>query len=180
MTDWAEQITEFQHSWLEQQQQLLSGWLGTLQNAAGTGTPQHAWRQAIDTMEQQVNSILDTQQQSLTALVKTVESAGSTSMESHQWEHQAEEGIELWIDTQHRLWKVWFDMLRNASPAKQTPGELVAKNWQEFMDRAVDMQEQWISGWTNEISGQKKPSGKRSAKSSSSQQSSEAKDDNNN
>ena len=166
MTDWAEQITEFQRSWLEQQQQLLTGWLGTLQNAAGTGTPQNAWRQTIDAMEQQVNSVLDTQQQSLTALLKTVESTGNASMESHLWEHQAEEGIELWINTQHRLWEVWFEMLRNASPARQTPGEVLTKNWQDLVDRAVDIQEQWLSGWTNE----QLSSGKKPAKSSTSKQ----------
>ena len=153
MKDWAQQISEFQHSWLEQQEQLLSGWLSTMQNAGVPNTPQTTWRQAIDTMEQQVNSILDTQQQSLTALVKTVESAGNASLEPQQWEHQAEEGIELWVDTQHKLWKAWFEMLRSASPASQTPAEMVAKNWQDFMKRTVEAQEQWLSSWTNEKTG---------------------------
>lgn len=171
MTDWAEQITEFQRAWLEQQQQLLSGWVGNLQNVAGTSTPQNAWQQTIDAMEQQVNSVLDTQQQSLVALVKTIEQTGNASVGSHRWENQAEEGIELWIDTQHRLWKVWFEMLRNASPATKTPGEALAKNWQDLVDRAVDIQEQWLSGWTNEKSGHTKSSGKQSTKSSTSRQS---------
>lgn len=180
MSNWADQISEFQHTWLEQQQQLLSGWLGTLQNAAGAGTPQNAWRQTIDANEQQINSVLDAQQQLLTSLVKTVENAGNVPPESKQWEHQAEEGIELWTDLQHRLWKVWFDMLRNASPVPQTPGELLTQNWQDIVQRAVDFQEQCLSAWANNQPVDNKSSGKRSTKSSSPRQTSGATGNNGN
>jgi len=167
MTDWSDQITEFQHSCMEQQQKLLSGWFGTLQKA-GTGTPQNVWRQAIDALEQQVNGVLDAQQQSFNALIKTVEQASNASPDAVQWEPRAEASIGLWIDMQHRLWKTWFDMLRNASPAKQEPGEMFVQNWQDFAQRAVDMQEQWLSSWTGGQPGSKGSTGKRPKKPSTS------------
>lgn len=170
-------MTDFQRTWLEQQQQLVSGWLGTLQSAAGAGAPQTAWRQTIDANEEQINSVLDTQQKLLTALVKTAENAGTASLESNQWEHQAEEGIELWIDLQHRLWKVWFEMLRNASPVQQTPGQLLTKNWQDIVQRAVEFQEQCMSTWAGSQPGSAKPSGKRSTKTSTSKPAAETTDD---
>lgn len=165
MTDWTNQITEFQRSCMEQQQQLLSGWFGTLQKA-GTNTPQNVWRQAIDSLEQQVNGALDTQQISFQALLKTVEQAGNASPEITQWEHHAAAGIGLWVDMQHRLWKTWFDMLRNASPAKKQPGEMFAQNWQDMVQQAMEMQQLWLSTWTGGQSGSKDPSAKRTKKPS--------------
>ena len=165
MTDWSDQITEFQRSCTDQQQQLLAGWFGALQKA-GTGTPQNVWRQSIDTLEQQVNGALDAQQLSFKALLTTVEHASNASPEAARWEQQAAAGIGLWTDMQHRLWKTWFDMVRNASPAKQQPGEMLAQNWQDFIQRTADMQEQWLSSWTGGLPGSKGPSGKRSKKSS--------------
>ena len=165
MTDWTDQLTEFQRSCMEQQQKLLSDWAGALQKA-GTGTPQIVWHQAIDTLEQQVNNTLDAQQQSINALIKTVEQASNASPTAVQWEHQAETSIGLWTEMQHRLWKTWFDMLRNASPAKQEPGEMFVKSWQDFAQRAADMQEQWLSSWTGGQSESKGSSGKRTGKPS--------------
>lgn len=174
MANWADQITEFQRNWLEQQQQLMSGWLGTLQGAAGAGTPQSAWQQTIDANEQQINSVLETQQKILTALVKTAEDAGSATLEPGRWEHQAEESIQLWVDLQHRLWKVWFEMLRNASPVQQTPGQLLTKNWQDIVQRALDFQEQCLSTWTGGAAEESaKPARKRSGKASSARPASE-------
>lgn len=160
MTDWSDQITEFQRSCMEQQQHLLAGWFGTLQKA-GRNTPQNVWRQAIDTLEQQVNGALDTQQVSFQALLKTVEQAGNASPEITQWEHQAAAGISFWMSMQKQLWKTWFDMLRNATPAKQEPGGMPTQNWQDLVQQAVNMQQQWLSSWTGGQSGNKGPSGKR-------------------
>lgn len=165
MADWSDQITKFQHSCMEQQQQLLAGWFGTLQKA-GTNTPQNVWRQAIDTLEQQVNGALDTQQISFQALLKTVEQAGNASPEITQWEHQAAAGIGLWADMQHRLWKTWFEMLRNATPAKKEPGAMPANNLQDMVQQAMDMQQLWLSSWKGGQSGSKESSAKRSKKPS--------------
>ena len=160
MTDWSDQITRFQRSCMEQQQQLLSGWFGNLQTT-GTNIPQNVWRQAIDTLEQQVNGVLATQQQSFNALLKTLGQAGNASPEITQWQPQAAAGISFWMSMQQQLWKMWFDMLRNATPAKQEPGEMLAKNWQDMVQQAVDMQQQWLTSWTGGQSGNKGPSGKR-------------------
>ena len=156
MTNWTDQITEFQNACMEQQQQMLSGWMSALQKA-GTGTPQNVWHKALDTLEHQVDGALDTQKESFKALLKTIEDAGNSSPEITQWEHQADAGMNLWFNMQHQLWKAWFEMLRNASPAKQSPGEILAQNWQDMMQQAMSMHEQWLSSWTG---GESKNKGK--------------------
>lgn len=173
MTDWANQVTELQRSWLEQQQKLMAGWFGTIQGAGATGGYQNAWQQTLYMMEQQVNSLLDTQQQMLTAWIETMGQAGDTCLGSRQWQHQAEEGIALWIDTQHRFWKTWFEMLHGSHPTGQIPGDMLVKNWQDLADHAVDFQDQWLKGLTNVRPLHRGSSGKRVAKSSPSNQDNE-------
>jgi len=146
MTDWTQQIADFQRSCLEQQQQMLSGWFGTLQKA-GNGAPNNVWRQALDSLEQQVNGALDTQHQSFKALLKTIEQAGNGSAELAHWERQAEAGMSFWNNMQHQLWRTWFEMLRDAAPARQEPAELLTQNWQKMMQQTMAMQEQWLSNW---------------------------------
>lgn len=157
MADWSDQITEFQRSCMEQQQQMLSGWFGALQ-MAGTGTPQNVWHEALDTLEQQINSTLDTQQQSFRALLYTLKDAGNSTPEMSQWQAQADAGMSAWIDVQHQLWNNWFNMLRSASPVRKQPGEIIAQNWQDMMQQAVEMQQQWLSSWTGGQSESKKSS----------------------
>jgi len=160
MADWTDQITQFQRSCMDQQQKMLSGWFTTLPQG-GYGAPQNVWRQAIDTLEQQVNSVLDTQQQSFKALSKTLEQAGSASPEMSPWGPQVEAGMSFWMNMQKQLWKMWFDMLRNATPARQEPGEMLAQNWQDMVKQAVNMQQQWLSSLTGGQSWTKGPSGKK-------------------
>jgi hypothetical protein len=163
MADWSDQITGFQRTCMEQQQQLLSGWFGVLQSA-GTNTPQHVWNEAIDALEKQVNGALDTQQLSFHALLNTVEQADNSSLEIKQWEHKAAAGIGLWTDMQHQLWKTWFDMLRKASPAKKDPGEMLTQNWQDMVQQTMEMQQLWLSTWTGGQSESYEPSTKRTKK----------------
>ena len=155
MADWSDQITKFQRSCMQQQQQMLSGWFGTLQKA-GTGTPQNVWREALDTLEQQINGTLDTQQQSFRALLFTLKNSGNSTPEISQWQTQAETGMSAWIEVQHQLWNTWFNMLRSASPAQKQPGEIITQNWQDMMQQAVEMQQQWLSTWAGGQSDSKK------------------------
>lgn len=148
MSDWSRQITDFQQKWLEEQQQLLDDWLKTLQGAGG-GTPPGTWQQAIDAIEQQVNSALDFQKHSLMALAENSGQVEGTPESLVQWIHQIEEGIEQWNDVQHRLWQTWFDMLRAASPVDEKPGDIMMKNWQEMANQAMEFQEQWLSSWAD-------------------------------
>ncbi len=175
MTSTAEQITEFQRNWLEQQQELMSNWFGTMQKAAESNTPNTTWTEAIDTLEKQVDSVLEMQQQSITTLLKTVEDSLDDTFDTEQLEHQLEEGINLWTDVQHRLWEVWFDMLRHASPVDQLSSVTLASNWQEFVDRTMDIQKQAFSSLLNSFSTSGESSGKQPATTSGSKVSSEKK-----
>ena len=132
----------------------------------------------IDANELQINSILDTQQKLLSVLINTLGNTGNLSPETAQWTRQMEQGIDLWIDVQHRLWEVWFDMLRNASPGNQEPGELIIKNLQDIAERAVEIQEQWLSAWPDDQPGRVTSSGKRPTRSQALRRSSGAKSKN--
>lgn len=143
-----------------------------LQNTAGGSTLINSWHQVIDTIEEQVNRTLDAQESSLLAMTKNVENNKDIPKPLPQWVHQLEEGIEQWCDVQRRLWGVWFDMLRSASPIKEQPGELVLNNWQDFIQQAISIQEQWISGWTELLPKTEQTAKKKSSKSSTARQTS--------
>ena len=165
MLEWDDQASEFQRNWVKQQQELLGDWLGALQNA-GAGQPASMWQEAVAVMEQQVNSALNNQKQSLLKLVDNTRQVEGVPEAFSQWVQQLEQGLELWTDVQQRLWQVWFDMLRTTTPAAETPGETLVKNWQEMARQAASIQEQWLSNWTGAVSGEK-PSKPAAAKRSS-------------
>ena len=167
MSDWSNQITDFQQKWLEQQQQMVDDWLKTLQGGGG-GAPPNTWQQAIDVIEQQVTSVLNLQKQSLMALAENTEQVSGTPEPMTQWVQQIEAGIEEWNDVQQRLLQTWFDMLRASSPADEKPVDMLVKSWQEFANQAMEIQEQWLSGWADMQPGTKKATRKKSVKSTSS------------
>jgi len=145
MTDWTDQITEFQRKWTEQHQKLMSNWFDMLQQASVAST--HAsWKQAVDLMEQQVNTVLDNEQKSLKTLVEHAQDIENTPRELGEWERQIEQGIDTWTDLQQRVWRLWFDMLRNTVPHEQTSTTL-ARRWGETVQSFMEMQEQWLSDW---------------------------------
>lgn len=147
MSEWDQQISEFQRNWMKQQQALLGDWLGNLQNA-GVEKPASMWQEAVAMMEQQVNSLLDIQKKSLLSLAENSRHVQGAPDAFSQWVAQLESGLESWTEVQRRLWEVWFDLLRsNAPAAAQTPGETLVKNWQDMMRRAISVQEQWFSNW---------------------------------
>ena len=170
MTEWPSQIAEFQRTWVEQQQKVMSEWLESLQHAGSDASPA-SWRKAADVMEKQVNSALDTQKQSLMAIAENIENVEGVPDAFSQAVNQLEKGIELWSEVQHRLWKVWFDMLRATSPVPQTPGEAMLENWQDMVRKSMSIQEQWLSNWTGPES---KSGGASRKKASTSSQSSRA------
>lgn len=147
MDDRTNTISAFQQNWLEQQQKLLNDWLETLQLSTGSRMPGSLWKM-IDVMEDQIDRTLDMQESSLLALTENAENVEDLPVLLSQCFRQMEEGIEQWNDVQRRLWSVWFDMLRTAFPVKEQPGEPVLNNWQDFIQQAISIQEQWISGWT--------------------------------
>lgn len=147
MTDWSDQIAEFQRSWVQQQQKLMTDWLESMKSAGG-GASAPDWRQAADVMEQQVNSALDAQKRSLRAVAEKMEAVEGSPKELNQAVKQFEEGIERWVEVQQEMWQVWFDMLREASPKPQGAGETMMKSWEDMVRRTMSIQEQWLSSWT--------------------------------
>lgn len=147
MTDWSDQIAEFQRSWVQQQQKLMTDWLESMKSAGG-GASAPDWRQAADVMEQQVNSALDAQKRSLRAVAEKMESVEGAPNELNQAVKQLEDGIERWAEVQQEMWQVWFDMLREASPKPQSPGETMMKSWEDMAKRTMSIQQQWLSSLT--------------------------------
>jgi hypothetical protein len=175
MLEWDEQISEFQHNWVKQQQELLGDWLGTLQNA-GNAPPACMWQDAVGVMEQQVNSVLAVQKQSLLSLAENSKHIQGMPDAYSQWLQQLEKGLELWTEAQQRLWQVWFEMLRSTAPAAQTqtPGEALVKNWQDMARRAISVQEQWLTNWTGPRTAAEKPPRGTPSKSSTARRSTKA------
>lgn len=173
MSEWPEQIAEFQRTWVQQQQKMMTDWLESLKGPGADVSPA-GWRKAADVMEKQVTSALDTQKRSLVAFTENIEGIEGAPEGFSQAMTQLEEGIELWADLQHRLWKVWFDMLRATAPVPQTPGEAMLDSWQDMVKQSMEIQEQWLSNWTNATAGSGARSGRRSTDQPASRQSSKA------
>lgn len=169
MSGWPEQLTEYQRAWVEQQQKLMSDWLKNLQSA-GQGTD--VWQQMIDVMEQQVNSALEAQKNSLLSLARNAEQTEGMPDAFSQYVQQMEKSVEVWADMQQQVWQNWFEMLKSAAPVSQTPGESLVKNWQDMAQRAMSMQEDWLSNWMSSMTPGSATSGKKSTKSSTPQSSS--------
>jgi len=165
MSEWDEQVSEFQRNWMKQQQALLGDWLGTLQNA-GADKPANMWQEAVSVMEQQVESVLDIQKKSLLSLAENSRHVQGVPDAFSQWVAQMESGLELWTEVQRRLWEVWFNLLRSNTPAAQTPGETLVKNWQDMARRAISTQEQWLSNWMGSRAAAKTESAVNPAKKS--------------
>jgi hypothetical protein len=167
MTKWPDQITEFQRNWVQQQQQLLNGWLDSMRSG-GSDSLRATWRKASDVMEQQVNSALDAQRRSLLAFTENMANAEGAPEGFNQAAKQMEEGIERWAEVQRDMWKVWFDTLRDSAPEPQTPGEVLMKNWEDMVKRTTSIQEEWLSALTSAQGKSAGASKKGSTKSSGS------------
>jgi hypothetical protein len=159
MSDWPDQISEFQRNWAEQQRKLMSDWLDSMKSAGG-GSASASWRQAADVMEQQVDSALDAQKQSLLAVAGNMQNVEGAPDALNQAVQQLEEGIEQWVEVQHKMWNVWFDMLRAASAEPRSPAESIIENWEDMVKRTMAIQEEWLSS----LAGPQLPSGGKSAK----------------
>jgi len=168
MSGWPEQLNEYQRAWVEQQQKLMSDWLNNLQSA---GQPADIWQQMIDIMEQQVNSALDAQKNSLLTLAKDAEQTEGMPDTLSQGIQQMEQGIETWAEMQQQIWQNWFETLRMAAPVSRTPGETLVKNWQDMAQRAMSMQEDWLSNWMSSMNPESETTGKKTTKKSTSSQS---------
>jgi len=144
MSDWPDQISEFQRNWVEQQQKLLSDWLESMQGAGGDSA-RASWRKAADVMEQQVESALDAQKRSLAAFAENMENVEGAPDTFGDAVKQLEDGIEQWAEVQQRMWRVWFDMLRAAAPMPQTPAEAMMDSWEDMVKRTMSVQEEWLS-----------------------------------
>ncbi len=173
MSQWQEQIAEFQRTWVNQQQKVMTDWLASLQSPGAEASPAN-WRKAADVMEKQVTTALDTQKRSLMAFAENIEGVEGAPEAFAQAVSQLEEGLGMWSDLQLRLWKVWFDMLRATAPVPQNPGEAMLENWQDMVRQSMSIQEQWLSNWTTSTAGSGAKTGSRSPNKSASSQSSKA------
>jgi len=165
MADWSDQMGEFQRDWVRQQQQLMTDWLDSMKSIGGSSAKPD-WRQAADIMEQQVDSALDAQKRSLRAVAEQMAAVEGAPREIRDAVKQLEDGIERWAEIQRDVWRVWFDMLRDASPKPEKPGETMLKSWEDMAKQTLSIQEQWLSNWAESplASGGAEPRAKKTKK----------------
>lgn len=145
MTDKTDQFTEMQRAWVAQQQQLLNDWLGSLKTSQPDSLRAN-WRKAADVMAQQVESALQAQEKSLMNSVANLEGIEGVPEAVATHVEQLKTTIGSWADVQRDIWKVWFDMLREAAPAAKTPADAMVESWEELAKRTMDIQKKWLSG----------------------------------
>lgn len=93
MSEWSEQLTDFQRNRVEQQQPLLSVWVDSMKSAGGDST-RAGWLKDADIMEQQVDSALNVQKRSLLSFAQSWEDVVKQTMAVQ------EEWLDKWTDAQ--------------------------------------------------------------------------------
>lgn len=144
MSDYSEQFSELQKSWVAQQQKMLGDWLGSLKDSQDNSA-RASWRQVTDVMEQQVVSALDAQKTSLLSCVANMEGIEGAPEAMSSVVVQLKSGIEQWADVQQEMWRVWFDTLRNAAPAPATPADALMESWEDMVKRTMSIQAKWLA-----------------------------------
>lgn len=141
MQEMSEHLTDTQVK--QTREQPFSQWLENFHKSVSGSTPL-AWKETVDLVEKQVVSALENNTHTLKAVVAGCEGTGIAEPYG-LWFQRLVQGIELCGKTQQRLWKVWFDMLRNTGPGMQPPWTALLKNWQDMMDPFTLMQEPLMS-----------------------------------
>lgn len=145
MTENTDQFAEMQRAWVAQQQELLNDWLGTLKSSQGDSL-RATWRKAADVMEQQMASALQAQEESLMKTVANLEEVDGVPEAVATHVEQLRTTIGRWAEVQREIWRVWFEMVREAAPAPKTPVETMVESWEEMAKRTMAIQQKWLSG----------------------------------
>lgn len=144
MTDKTDPLGEMQRAWAKQQQELLNNWVGTLKTSQNDSL-RATWRKAVDVMEQQFESALEAQEGSLLKSIASLESIEGVpeAVETHV--DQLKTSIGRWAEMQREIWRVWFEMVREAAPAPKTPADAMMESWEAMAKRTMAIQKKWMS-----------------------------------
>lgn len=145
MTEKTDAFAEMQRAWVTQQQELLNNWLGSIKSSPNDSLRAN-WRKAADVMEQQVSSALEAQQKSLMACVTNLERVEGAPEAVAENVAQLKTTIGRWAEVQKDIWRVWFEMAREAAPAPKTPTDAVMESWEDMVKRTMSIQQKWLSG----------------------------------
>ena len=116
------------------------------------------WRQTVEAWQKAVNETLDVQTEWTRNWTETLASTKGTPEELRSQLRQGQEQMQRWIDTERRLWQVWFDIVKDINFGMQPrTGTQAGKNlvqvWQDAASKMTDMQSSLVRQWTTGIVG---------------------------
>jgi hypothetical protein len=144
-------------TWADTQQQLLTNWFDTMRGLGGTPS-QATWHQTVEAWQKSVKETLDVQAEWARNWTETLASAKGNPEELRNLLRQGQEQMQRWIDTERRLWQVWFDIVKDINFAMEPrTGTQAGKNlvqvWQDAVSKMTDMQSSLVRQWTTGIAG---------------------------
>jgi hypothetical protein len=144
-------------TWADTQQQLLTNWFDTMRGLGGTPS-QATWHQTVEAWQKSVKETLDVQAEWARNWTETLASAKGNPQELRNLLRQGQEQMQRWIDTERRLWQVWFDIVKDINFAMEPrTGTQAGKNlvqvWQDAVSKMTDMQSSLVRQWTTGIVG---------------------------
>jgi hypothetical protein len=152
MMEWAKQTEDMLKTWADMQSKLQESWLKAFQRSA-TPQPTDPWEKTVQVWEESVKAILDTQVECAKLWAKSFIPLNSISEERSDWARQGEEMITQWTEIHKRLWEAWFSLAQRvdfsaAGGSWEREGRRAWEGWQEAMQKAMDVQTEWVRLWT--------------------------------
>ena len=144
-------------TWADAQMLLLTNWFDTMRGLGGM--PSLAtWHQTVETWQKSVEETLDVRVEWTRNWIERVTTAEGSPEELRSLLEQGQEQMQHWIDTERRLWQVWFDIVKDINFGIQPrTGTQAGKNlvqvWQDAASKMTDMQSSLVRQWTTGIVG---------------------------
>ncbi len=154
--DWTKQSEEMVKTWTETQKKMWGSWLETIQQGSSQAEAFEIWRKTIETWENTVESTLKAQDDWVKNWANSIDvSKMEVPKEMKEWAQQAQDMTNKWSKTQKQLWEGWFDLVKQADPAKivgswEDEGQDIFKTWQESAQKVMDGQMKWAGMWASE------------------------------
>ena len=144
-------------TWADTQMLLLTNWFDTMRGLGATPSLA-AWHQTVEAWQKSVKETLDVQAEWARNWTEKLASAKGNPEELRGLLRQGQEQMQRWIDTERRLWQVWFDIVKDINFGMQPrTGTQAGKNlvqvWQDAVSKMTDMQSSLVRQWTTGIVG---------------------------
>lgn len=148
--DWSDKVQDMMQSWTRTQQRMWSSWLETMQGPRRS-LSKELWERTVDTWQESVDNTLEAQSGWMQTWAESLKELQGSPESVTEWANRSQQGMKHWQETQKRLWRKWFELLRKTPPGAppNSPEEVEAllAAWQASAREALEAQIDMVSAW---------------------------------